>query len=237
MVDTMSRVLSPYDLNPLNINPLKGVIERFADFDAIQKFKELDIFISATNVHSGRLRVFTREEINADVVMASAALPFVFRAVEIDGEPYWDGGFTANPAILPLIEANDIDDVLVVQISPSSRDTTPTSSRDIMHRVNEITFNASLDSELRAIEYIGRIASKRGRKNTSAAASVKVHRIVLDSTGKKLDSGTGLNTDYDFFAVLHRAGKRAARRFLDTHYGDIGRRSTLDLTEDFAASA
>jgi NTE family protein len=237
MVDTMSRVLSPYDLNPLNINPLKGVIERFVDFEAINAFKELDLFISATNVHSGRLRVFKRDEINADVVMASAALPFVFRAVEIGGEPYWDGGFTANPAILPLLEANDADDVLVVQISPVSRDTTPTSSRDIIHRVNEITFNASLDSELRAIEYIGRIAGKRGKKNAPAITNVKVHRIVLDSGGKKLGAGSGLNADYDFFAVLHRAGRRAARRFLDAHYRDIGKRSTFDLTEDLAVGA
>ena len=236
MVDTMSRMLSPYDLNPLNINPLKGLIERFVDFDAIRGFKDLDIFISATNVHSGRLRVFKREEINADVVMASAALPLVFRAVEIEGEPYWDGGFTGNPAILPLIEANEIDDVLVVQISPLSRNSTPTSARDIVHRVNEITFNSSLDSELRALEYIGRIAGKRGKAATHAG-NIKVHRIVLDSSGKKLGAGTGLNADYDFFALLHRAGRRAARRFLDEHFGDIGQRSTLDLTEDFAASA
>jgi NTE family protein len=236
MVDTMSRVLSPYDLNPLNINPLKGLIERFVDFDAIRAFKDLDIFISATNVHSGRLRVFTREEMSADVVMASAALPLVFRAVEIDGEPYWDGGFTGNPAILPLIEANEIDDVLVVQISPLSRNVTPTSARDIVHRVNEITFNSSLDSELRALEYIGRIAGKRGKKGAAQAANVKVHRIVLDGAGK-LGAGTGLSVDYDFFALLHRAGRRAARRFLDAHFRDIGQRSTLDLTEDFAASA
>ena len=185
-------------------------------------------------MHSGRLRVFTREEINADVVMASAALPLVFRAVEIDGEPYWDGGYTGNPAILPLIEANEIDDVLVVQISPLSRDATPTSARDILHRVNEITFNASLDSELRALEYIGRIAGKRGTKAAANAGDIKVHRIVLDGTGKNLGAGTGLNTDYDFFAVLHRAGRRAARRFLDEHFGDIGHRSTLDLTESRA---
>jgi NTE family protein len=236
MVDTMSRVLSPYDLNPLNINPLKGLIERFVDFDAIRAFKDLDIFISATNVHSGRLRVFTREEMSADVVMASAALPLVFRAVEIDGDPYWDGGFTGNPAILPLVEANEIDDVLVVQISPLSRNVTPTSAREIMHRVNEITFNSSLDSELRALEYIGRIASKRGKKDAAHAANVKVHRIVLDGAGK-LGTGTGLSADYDFFALLHRAGRRAARRFLDAHFRDIGQRSTLDLTEDFAASA
>ena len=163
MVDAMSRYLSPYDLNPLNINPLKDLIERFVDFEAIRSFTELDLFISATNVHSGRLRVFTREEITADVVMASAALPLMFRAVEIDGVPYWDGGFTGNPAILPLIEANEIDDVLVVQISPLSRETTPTSVRDIMHRMNEITFNSSLDTELRALEYIGRV-DRRARQ-------------------------------------------------------------------------
>lgn len=229
MVDAMSRFLSPYDLNPLNINPLKDLIGRFVDFDAIRAGRQLDLFISATNVRTGRLRVFRREEITADVIMASAALPMLFRAVEIDGEPYWDGGFTGNPAILPLIEANDIDDILVVQISPLSRETTPTSSRDILHRVNEITFNAPLDSELRALEYAGRIAGSRRR--------FKVHRIVLEGVGKKLSAGSKLNTDYDFFTLLHRAGRRAARRFLDEHFGDIGRRGTLDLAEATAASA
>lgn len=238
MVDAMARYLSPYDINPLNINPLKDLIGRFADFEAIRNFSELDLFISATNVHSGRLRVFTRKEITADVIMASAALPLMFRAVEIDGEPYWDGGFTGNPAILPLIEANDIDDVLVVQISPLSRETTPTSVRDIIHRMNEITFNSSLDTELRALEYIGRASAERGkRKSGNGAPRVNVHRIVLESAGKKLGAGSRLNTDFDFFIVLHRAGKRAARRFLDLHYRDIGRRSTLDLAEVSAASA
>ncbi len=237
MVDTMSRFLSPYDLNPLNINPLKGLIERFVDFAAIRNNSSLDLFISATNVRSGRLRVFSRAEINADVVMASAALPLVFRAVEIDGEPYWDGGFTGNPAILPLIEANDISDVLVVQISPLTREATPTSAREILHRVNEITFNSSLDAEFRALEYLGRMARKgmarngKGLQGAGHPGRINVHRIVLDGVGKKLGAGSRLNTDYDFFALLHRAGRRAARRFLDEHYRDIGRRSTLDLTE------
>ena len=236
MVDTMSRVLSPYDLNPLNINPLKGLIERFVDFDAIRAFKDLDIFISATNVHSGRLRVFKREEMSADVVMASAALPLVFRAVEIDGEPYWDGGFTGNPAILPLIEANEIDDVLVVQISPLSRNVTPTSAREIMHgSTRSRSIPRSIPNCARS-NISAALPSKRGKKDAAHAANVKVHRIVLDGAGK-LGAGTGLSADYDFFALLHRAGRRAARRFLDAHFRDIGRRSTLDLTEDFAASA
>lgn len=223
-VDAMSRLMSPYDFNPLNINPLKDLIGRFVDFDAIRNCEALDLFVSATNVHSGRLRVFRREEISADVIMASAALPHVFRAVEIDGEPYWDGGFTGNPAILPLVAANT-DDVLLVQIAPLRRDDTPTSARDILNRVNEIAFSSPLAAELRALEYVG-----RGRH----APGVNVHRILLDGFDKRLN-GSRLKTDFDFFALLHRAGRRAARRFMDRHFADIGRRSTLDLVKETAA--
>ena len=222
MVDTMSRFYSPYDLNPLNINPLKDLIGRFVDFDAIRNFSGLDLFIAATNVHTGLLRVFRREEITADVVMASAALPLVFQAVEIEGEPYWDGGFTGNPSILPLISANKVDDVLVVQIAPMVRDTTPTSTRDILHRVSEITFNSSLATELRALEYFGREAGE-------TTPRFNVHRIVLEGIERKLAGNSRLNTHYDYFALLHRAGLRAGRLFLDKHYDDIGRRGTADL--------
>ncbi|MGD9924702.1 MAG: patatin-like phospholipase family protein [Pseudorhodoplanes sp.] len=224
-VDAMSRLMSPYDFNPLNINPLKDLIGRFVDFEAIRAYAEMELFISATNVHSGRLRVFRREDISADVVMASAALPHVFRAVEIDGEPYWDGGFTGNPAILPLVASN-ADDVLLVQIAPLKRDDTPTSARDILNRVNEISFSSSLAAELRALEYVGR--------GTRHAPAVNVHRILLEGLDKRLN-GSRLKTDYDFFSLLHRAGRRAARRFLDRHFADIGHRSTLDLVKETAA--
>jgi NTE family protein len=236
-MDTLARFLSPYDLNPLNINPLKDLIERFVDFDAVRHCRELSLFISATNVHTGSLRVFRREEITADVVMASAALPLLFRAVEIDGEPYWDGGFTGNPAILPLIEANETEDILLVQISPLVREETPTSAREILHRVNEITFNASLAAELRALEYVrSRVEKVRGAGH--AIGRVNVHRIVIDDPGRQFGAGSRLNTDFDFFSRLHRAGRRAARHFLDNHFDDIGHRSTVDLaTEIEAASA
>jgi NTE family protein len=231
-MDTMAKFMSPYDFNPLNINPLKDLIERFADFEAIRNFKELQLFISATNVHSGKLRVFRREHVTADVVMASAALPLMFRAVEIEGEPYWDGGYTGNPPLLPFLNANDIDDVVLVQISPLRRDKTPTTARDIVHRVNEITFNSSLDTELRALDYIGRIAQDAGN---GRVRSINVHRIVLENVGTKLTMGSRLKTDKDFLTLLHRAGRRAARRFLDQHFDDIGRRSTIDLVTDTAA--
>ena len=231
-VDTMSRMMSPYDFNPLNINPLKDLIERFVDFDAIRNHRDLELFVSATNVHSGRLRVFQRDEVNADVVMASAALPHVFRAVQIDGEPYWDGGFTGNPAMLPLIASNPDDDVLLVQIAPLRRDDTPTTTRDIISRMNEIAFSSSLAAELRALEYVGRHMTRGNGKN---AAGINVHRILLEGFDKKLGTGTRLKTDYDFFARLHRAGRRAARRFLDRHFDDIGQRSTFDLVKETAA--
>jgi len=231
-VDTMSRMMSPYDFNPLNINPLKDLIERFVDFDAIRSHRELELFVSATNVRSGRLRVFQRDEVNADVVMASAALPHMFRAVEIDGEPYWDGGFTGNPAMLPLIASNPDDDVLLVQIAPLRRDDTPTTTRDIISRMNEIAFSSSLAAELRALDYVGRHMTRDNGKN---AATINVHRILLEGFDKKLGTGTRLKTDYDFFARLHRAGRRAARRFLDRHFDDIGQRSTFDLVKETAA--
>lgn len=231
-MDTMGRFMSPYDLNPLNINPLKDLIERFADFETIRNFQELQLFISATHVQTGQLRLFRREEMTTDVVMASAALPLMFRAVEVDGEPYWDGGFTGNPPILPFLNATDTDDVLLVQISPLRRDKVPTTARDIVHRVNEITFNSALDTELRALDHINRIAADGGNGRTRR---INVHRIVLENVGSKLTMGSRLKTDKNFLTLLHRAGRRAARRFLDQHFEDIGRRGTIDLVEESAA--
>jgi NTE family protein len=229
--DALSRYLSPYDLNPLNINPLKELIERFVDFDAVGK-SQLALFVSATNVHTGRLRIFPREKITADVIMASACLPFLFRAVEIDGEPYWDGGYLANPAIFPFFYATESEDVLLVQINPLERKEVPTSRKDIMNRVNEITFNSSLMSEFRAIEFVDRLIDQ-GRLSRGTGPGkyrrMNVHRIVLDRLGKHLDADTKLSTDYDFFEMLRQSGKRAARRFLDAHFDDLGRRSTFDL--------
>jgi NTE family protein len=192
----------------------------------------LALFVSATNVHTGRLRIFPRETITADVIMASACLPFLFRAVEIEGEPYWDGGYLANPAIFPFFSATESDDVLLVQINPLERREVPTSRKDIMNRINEITFNSSLMSEFRAIEFVDRLIDQ-GRLPRGTGPGryrrMNVHRIVLDRLGKHLDADTKLSTDYDFFEMLRASGKRAARRFLDAHFDDLGRRSTFDL--------
>jgi NTE family protein len=230
--NALARYLSPYDLNPLNINPLKELIERFVDFDAVRNCSHVALFVSATNVHTGRLRIFPREKITADVVMASACLPFLFRAVEVDGEPYWDGGYLANPPIFPFFSATESEDVLIVQINPLERQAVPTSSKDIMNRVNEITFNSSLMAEFRAIAFVDQLIDQ-GRLARGLGAGqyrrINAHRIALDGDGKHLTSETKLSTDYDFFEMLRAAGRRAARRFLDEHFADIGYRSTFDL--------
>jgi NTE family protein len=230
--DALSRYLSPYDLNPLRINPLKDLIERFVDFEAVRSCSHVALFVSATNVHTGRLRIFPRDKITADVIMASACLPFLFRAVEVDGEPYWDGGYLANPAIFPFFSATESEDVLIVQINPLERQEVPTSSKDIMNRVNEITFNSSLMAEFRAIDFVDRMIDQGKLTRGTGAGQyrrINAHRIVLDRMGKNLDSDTKLSTDYDFFEMLRTNGKRAARRFLDAHFDDIGVRSTFDL--------
>ena len=235
-VDAWSRFLSPYDLNPLNINPLKDLIERFVDFEAIRKCEDLRLFVSATNVHTGQLRVFSRDEINADAVMASAALPYVFRAVEIDGAPHWDGGYTGNPPIFPLLRGTRSPDVLVVQINPLVRRATPTSSKEILHRINEITFNSSLASEMRVIEFISNLLDQG--ELTSASGKyrpVHMHRIVMGA--KALTAGSRLNNDYDFFKTLHAAGRRAAQQFLDAHFDDIGVRGTIERDMKVEAAA
>jgi NTE family protein len=236
--DVMSRYFSPYDVNPLNINPLKDLIERYVDFDRLRANTGLQLFISATNVHTGRVRIFPREKITADAVMASACLPTVFRAVEIDGVPYWDGGYLGNPVIFPFFRTTTTEDVLVVQINPLERQTTPTSSSEIMNRINEITFNSSLIAEYRAIEFVARLIDQ-GRLPRGTGPGeyrrINVHRILLDRFGTHFDSFSKLSTDFDFFEMLHVSGTRAARRFLDEHFDDIGVKSTVDIRAEAGA--
>jgi len=237
-LDSLSRYFSPYDVNPLNINPLKDLFERFIDFEALRAFSDLQIFISATNVQTGRVRIFSREKITADAVMASACLPMLFRAVEIDGVPYWDGGYLGNPVIFPFFRTTTTEDVLVVQINPLVRQATPTSSGEIMNRINEITFNSSLIAEYRAIEFVARLIDQ-GRLPRGIGPGqyrrINVHRIVLDRFGTHFDAFSRLSTDYDFFEMLHISGKRAVRRFIDEHFDDIGVKSTVDLRAEAQA--
>jgi NTE family protein len=235
---TVSHYLSPYDFNPLNINPLKELIERFVDFEAMRKCQSPQVFVSATNVHTGRLRIFPHDKITGDAIVASACLPYLFHAVEIDGVPYWDGGYLGNPSIFPLFRTTTTEDVLLVQINPLERHATPTTNREIVGRLNEITFNSPLMGELRAIEFVARLIDQ-GRLPRGIGPGkyrrIYMHRIALEDSIKSLDWQSQLNTDYDFFKMLHDRGRGAARRFFDSHFDDLGARGTVNLAQEVQA--
>ena len=226
--------VSPYDYNPFNINPLREVLEREVDFDAFRKNRGIKIFLSATNVHTGKVRVFPTKEITADVVMASACLPFLFKAVEIDGTPYWDGGYVGNPPLFPFFRTGDDGDILLVQTNPVIREETPQSARDILNRINEITFNASLASEFRAIGFVNRMMGHRlmRRLTGKSIAELRLHRIEAGQKLLELTSSSKFNVDWSFFQHLRDIGREATEEFLKRHYRAIGRRSTLDLRKE-----
>jgi NTE family protein len=236
--DAVSRFWSPYDFNPLNINPLKDVVERFVDFEKLRSCEGRQLFVSATNVFTGRLRIFPRDKITAEVIMASACLPMVFQAVEIDGIPYWDGGYMGNPAIFPFFRTTDTEDVLIVSINPLERNMTPRTQNEIMNRINEITFNSSLIAEYRAIDFVTRLIDQgrlpRGR-GAGEYRRINVHRIALDSAFKELTADSKLDSDFAFFELLRNGGQRAAKDFLTRHFDDLGVRSTVDIAAEAQA--
>lgn len=233
-MDVATRFVSPYDFNPFNINPLRDVLEREVDFEALRKNRDIRIFLSATNVHTGKVRVFQGKEITADVVMASACLPFLFKAVEIDGTPYWDGGYVGNPPLFPFFRSGEGGDILLVQTNPVLREQTPQSAREILNRMNEITFNSSLASEFRAIGYVNRmLGSKLLRRFTGrAAAEIRLHRIAAGEEFLDLTSSSKFNVDWSFFQHLRDIGRADTDAFLKKHFRAIGRRSTLDLRKE-----
>lgn len=235
--DVMSRFLSPYDFNPLNINPLMDLIEEHVDFKALQSCSHVHVFISATNVHTGKVRVFAKHELTAQAVMASACLPFMFQAVEIDGVPYWDGGYMGNPALFPFYNAVKTDDILLVQINPIIRRETPKTARDINNRMNEITFNASLLAQLRAAEFVTRLLKhgslqKKGGDGIDGYRDLRIHRIDGAEKLVALDASTKMNAEWEFLLYLNAIGREAAESFLEKHFDDIGVRSTLDVREE-----
>ena len=234
--DVMSRFFSPYDLNPLNINPLMDLIEEHVDFDAVQSCRHVHVFVSATNVHTGKVRVFAKHELTPQAIMASACLPFMFQAVEIDGVPYWDGGYMGNPALFPFYNAVKTDDILLVQINPIIRRETPKTARDIQNRMNEITFNASLLAQLRAAEFVTRLLKhgslKRKDNGVDGYRDLRIHRIDGAEKLIALDASTKMNAEWEFLLYLKAIGREAAESFLEQHFDSIGVRSTLDVGEE-----
>ena len=230
--DLMSRVASPYDLNPLDYNPLRDIIEDSIDFDAVRACHKTKLFISATNVHTGRVRVFRCPEITVDVVMASACLPFLFKAVEIDGVPYWDGGYMGNPALHPFFYECTTSDLLLVQINPIQRTETPKSAREILNRVNEITFNSSLQNELRSIDFVTRLLDA-GHLDSTRYKKINLHVIHGDEPLKEMSASSKVNAEWEFLTTLRDLGKAAAAGWLERDFDTVGERSSVNLREMF----
>ena len=230
--DLLHRMASPYDLNPFNLNPLRDLIDGVVDFERVRSCDKMKVFISATNVETGRVRVFDRGELTADMVMASACLPFMFQAVEIDGTPYWDGGYMGNPALFPFFNACRSSDVVIVQINPIERKGTPKSAHEILSRVNEITFNASLLREFRAIDFVGRLLDE-GKLDPDRYKQIHVHRIEAEEEIKPLGASSKLNAEWAFFEHLFDIGRAATDHWLAAHYDDLGVRSSVDVRAMF----
>ena len=232
-MDLKTHYFGPYDFNPMDINPLRDHIVKMIEFDKVRACTSIKLFISATNVHTGKIRVFQREELTADHILASACLPFLFKAVVIEGEPYWDGGYMGNPALYPLFYNTATQDVLIVQINPVERHETPKSARDIQNRLNEITFNGTLLREFRAIEFVNRLIDD-GKLPEGEYRRAFIHRIDGGAQLAGYAASTKLNSSWNFLTQLRDLGRECAKRFLDAHYDDIGHRGTLDLRQAFS---
>jgi NTE family protein len=227
-MDLMARLFSPYDLSPGGANPLRDILAETVDFGRLAQ-APIKLFVTATNVRTGRGRVFRNSEITPDVLLASACLPTLFQAIEIDGESYWDGGYSGNPTITPLVRECRSKDTILVQINPVERPGLPRSARDILNRLNEVSFNAVLLKELRMIALLRQVAQP-DNSESAKWADMRIHRISSDVM-VELGYSSKLNAEWEFLCMLRDEGRRAGDAFLTTHHDDLGRRSTFDLDE------
>lgn len=227
LFELATSLVSPYQFNPFDINPLRDLVGAMVDFDQVRACTQLKLFISATSVRTGRARTFRREEINLDVVMASACLPQVFRAVEVDGEPYWDGGYTGNPALFPLVEETAAHDLLIVQINPMERKALPRTAAEIMNRLNEITFNASLISEINTLLLLKDLVTSQ-HIGLERYANMCLHHVSAEQQLSPLDVSSKLNVEWEFLEYLHGIGRDTASHWLEQNFHSLQKCSTLD---------
>ncbi|NBT85371.1 MAG: patatin-like phospholipase family protein [Alphaproteobacteria bacterium] len=237
MMGKLQEHFSPYDLNPSNKNPFGDFVKGFFDFATIRESTERRIFLGTTHVKSGKIKIFTNKDICSDVLMASACLPFMFQAVQVDGEYYWDGGFIANPAIFPLISECSTSDIIVVQLTKTYREELPKTKADIVDRLKEITYNGCLVREMRAIYFITKLIDD-GKIKEGTMKRMNMHMIKNEDSFKNLNLSSALNTDWDFLMMLHNEGRKAADRWINDHYDDVGSKThKLDdgLFKDFVS--
>jgi len=232
MFESMTRLFSPYQLNPFNFNPLRQVLDQQVDFEKLRETNGVNVHLCATNVETGKVRIFNRNELTVDSVLASACLPFMFQTIEIDGAHYWDGGYIGNPAIFPLIYGSNSRDVVIVHINPIVRHGVPKTAPEIMNRINEISFNSSLMREMRAVAFVTRLLDQ-GKVDPQDMKQMLIHSIRDDEAMTAHSVASKLNPDWDFLCQLRDSGGATTERWLRAHYDDVGRRSSVDLAAEF----
>jgi NTE family protein len=229
--EAVLRLFSPYQLNPLDINPLRTTIKGLIDFERLRSDAPIELYVSATNVRTGKVRIFQPAEISEDVLLASTCLPHLFRAVEIDGEFYWDGGYVANPAIYPLMRHARTSEVVIVQVTPINHRDIPVTAEAILHRINEISFNSSVMREMHALAFITGLQDKGWIDRLAGVRRTHIHMIQDDELMGGLHASSKFNAEPAFLDQLFQAGRNAAASWLVSHYDDIGRTSTIDVSE------
>lgn len=229
-MDMMTRLLSPYQFNLFDINPLRDILAEVVDFDVVRRSDDLKLFINATNVRNGKIKVFEGSELTLDMVMASACLPFLFKTVEVDGEFYWDGGYSGNPALFPLFYKTQTSDIMIVQINPIAVDQVPTNAAEIMDRMNEISFNATLMREVRAIAFVKKLI-KNKRVPQNEYRYVHMHMIEAAEILSSMGRASKLNVDWDFLQHLRDIGYQTADEWMQKHYDKINKQSTIDIAD------
>jgi NTE family protein len=231
--DLLTRIFSPYQFNPLNFNPMHNVLNKIIDFEQIRTHHAVKLFICATNVCTGKIKIFQGDEINADTILASAALPHLFQAVEVNGEHYWDGGYMGNPAIFPLIYNTDTSDVVIAHVNPIIRHSLPKTTGDIVNRINEISFNSSLMREIRVISFVTKLLEKNWIKEEyqTEVRKIYMHSIRADSIMEQYMVASKLNPDWQFLTRLRDLGRESAANWLKQCFSQLGKHSTLDFEE------
>ena len=234
-LESWQHIFSPYQTNPFNINPLRDLLTDLLDIESIRQCDAIKLFISATNVETGRIRIFTRTDLSIDALMASACLPFTFQAVEIEGTPYWDGGYVGNPALFPLIYNCDSPDIMVVQVNPLTRPGTPQTAGEIVGRLNEISFNAALIGEMRAIAFVQRLIDEGNLIGTQAERLKKmlIHVVNAEDQMRALGAASKTTLDPDFLLNLKQIGRTAADQWLTLNWDKIGKQSSVDVKQVF----
>ncbi|MBY0420839.1 MAG: patatin-like phospholipase family protein [Parvularculaceae bacterium] len=229
--DMFTRTFSPYAWNPFAFNPLRTILERQIDFDSLAKCPKTHLYLSATNVRTGKVQVFKTKDVSVDVVMASTCLPFLFQAVEIKGETYWDGGYMGNPVLFPFFYEAESQDIIIVHVNPIERDQVPRTSAEIVNRVNEISFNSSLLREMRAIAFVQRLLDEGWIRDEyrDRLRKFHIHSIRSDREVADLSIASKFSSDWDFLLELKKRGRAVAEEWLDANYASVGKRSTVDL--------